>query len=123
MQADLEAGCQADHVLTYLNTIVDDIAQIIIIATGVSRPKQRMESMGDLKHPVVLPLPGQAGTSPRQGNDDHPRRLEIGLHGERALTRRETDHLETACHDRFKTHFPGAEHLRPSARLSVRMPT
>ena len=64
-QVDLEAGCQADHVLTYLNTIVDDIAQIIILATGVTHPKQRTESMGDLKHPVVLPLPALAPLSAR----------------------------------------------------------
>src|SRR6267143_1614215 len=50
-QIDLEAGCQADHVLTYLNTIVDDIAQVIVLATGVTHPKQRTESMGDLNHP------------------------------------------------------------------------
>src|SRR4051812_32448903 len=30
-QIYFEAGCQADHVLTYLNTIVDDIAQVIVL--------------------------------------------------------------------------------------------
>jgi hypothetical protein len=55
----LEAGCHADHVLTYLNTIVDDIAQLIILATGVT-PKQRIESMGNLKKPDVLNLPDLA---------------------------------------------------------------
>ena len=59
-QIDLEAGCQADHVLTYLNTIVDDIAQVIVLATGVTHPKQRTESMGDLKHPAVIGLPALA---------------------------------------------------------------
>ncbi|MFO0812134.1 MAG: hypothetical protein U0796_02885 [Gemmatales bacterium] len=55
-QIYLEAGCQADHVLTYLNMIVDDIAQVIVLATGVTDPKQRTESMGDLKHPAVIGL-------------------------------------------------------------------
>jgi hypothetical protein len=59
-QIYLEAGCQADHVLTYLNTIVDDIAQVIVLATGVTHPKQRTESMGDLKHPAVIELPALA---------------------------------------------------------------
>lgn len=56
-QIDLEAGCQADHVLTYLNTIVDDIAQVIVLATGVKPQKQRTGSMGELKHPGVIGLP------------------------------------------------------------------
>lgn len=56
----LEAGCQADHVLTYLNSLVDDIAQVIVLATGVANPKQRTESMGDLKHPAVIGLPALA---------------------------------------------------------------
>jgi hypothetical protein len=62
MRVQLEAGCQADHALTYLNTIVDDIAQAIVLATRVTRPnsKQRMESMGDLKHPDVIKLPALA---------------------------------------------------------------
>jgi hypothetical protein len=59
-QIYLEAGCQADHALTYLNTIVDDIAQVIILATGVSNRKPRTESMGDLKHPAVIGLPALA---------------------------------------------------------------
>jgi len=59
-----EAGCQADHVLTYLNTIVDDIAQVIVLVTGVTHPKQRTESMGDLKHPAVIGLPALAPVHP-----------------------------------------------------------
>lgn len=59
-QIYMEAGCQADHVLTYLNTIVDDIAQVIVLATGVKKPNQRTESMGDLKHPAVIGLPALA---------------------------------------------------------------
>src|SRR5262249_1290669 len=52
--------CQADHVLTYLNSIVDDVAQAIVLVTGVTHPKQRTESMGDLKHPAVIGLPALA---------------------------------------------------------------
>jgi hypothetical protein len=57
-QVDLEAGCQADHVLTYLNTIVDDIAQVTILAAGMT-PKPDMESMGKLKAnglPTLAPV-------------------------------------------------------------------
>jgi hypothetical protein len=56
----LLAGYHADHILTYLNTIVDDVAQAIIRLTGVSHPKQRIESMGDLKHPAVIAVPAMA---------------------------------------------------------------
>jgi hypothetical protein len=56
----LHAGYHADHILTYLNTIIDDIAQVIVLLTGVSHPKQRTESMGDLKHPAVISLPALA---------------------------------------------------------------
>jgi hypothetical protein len=59
LQIFLEAECQADHVLTYLNTIVDDIAQVIILATGVKHPNNSgsLESMGGLKNPAVVGLP------------------------------------------------------------------
>lgn len=71
-QIDLEAGCQADHVLTYLNTIVDDIAQVIVLATGVTHPKQRVESMGDLKHPAVIGLPALAPVHPLLNELNNP---------------------------------------------------
>lgn len=56
MAIQFEAECQADHVLTYLNTMVDDVAQVIILATGATHPNRRIESMGDLKHPTVVHL-------------------------------------------------------------------
>jgi hypothetical protein len=71
-QICLEAGCQADHVLTYLNTIVDDIAQVIVLATGVTHPKQRTESMGDLKHPAVIGLPALAPVQVLLNELNHP---------------------------------------------------
>jgi hypothetical protein len=40
----LHAGYHADHILTYLNTIVDDIAQVIVLLTGVSHPKLRPDT-------------------------------------------------------------------------------
>jgi hypothetical protein len=40
--------------------IIDDIAQVIVLATGVTHPKQRTESMGDLKHDAVMGLPALA---------------------------------------------------------------
>lgn len=60
LQIHLEAGCQADHVLTYLNMMVDDIAQVIVLATAVAHPKKRTESMGDLKHKAIMELPAIA---------------------------------------------------------------
>jgi hypothetical protein len=54
-QIELEAGCQADHVLTYLNIMVDDVAQAIVLATGLKN--DRIESMGQLKHDEIATLP------------------------------------------------------------------
>jgi len=34
MRLQLEAECDADHVLTYLNVLVDDVALVILLATG-----------------------------------------------------------------------------------------
>jgi hypothetical protein len=47
----LEAGCYADHIFTYLNSIVDDIACAIIHSTGFSHPNpaRPIDSMGGLK--------------------------------------------------------------------------
>lgn len=62
LQIFLEAECQADHVLTYLNTLVDDIAQVIILATGVKHPNNgsSLKSMGGLKNQAVVGLPALA---------------------------------------------------------------
>jgi hypothetical protein len=60
MRTKFEAECEADHVLSYLSSIVDDIALAVVLVTGVSHPKQRTESMGDLKHPAVIGLPALA---------------------------------------------------------------
>jgi hypothetical protein len=48
---ELEAGCQADHILTYLSSIVDDVACAIIQATGYvsPNPTKPVDSMGGLK--------------------------------------------------------------------------
>jgi hypothetical protein len=73
VQLDLQAGCQADHVLTYLNTIVDDIAHIIVLATGATHPKhpkKQFESMGDLKNPAGLTVPALAPISARLQHQD-----------------------------------------------------
>jgi hypothetical protein len=51
MSLTLEAGCHADHILTYLNSIIDDIACAIIHCTGYVSPKSAkpVDSMGGLK--------------------------------------------------------------------------
>lgn len=60
----LEAGCQADHVLTYLNSMLDDIALCIICATGFASGKRPIDSLGSLKHvnnrskPKLAPVRG-----------------------------------------------------------------
>jgi hypothetical protein len=60
-QIYLEAGCQADHVLTYLNTIIDDVAQLIVLATGAKASKKHpLDSMGQLKNDGVLAMPALA---------------------------------------------------------------
>jgi hypothetical protein len=60
----LEAGCHADHILTYLSMIIDDIARVIILATefpNYPRPnrKKPIDSMGllkDEKDPTLAPV-------------------------------------------------------------------
>jgi hypothetical protein len=64
MALSFQAEYHADHVLSYLGTLVDDVAQAIIIATGVTHPKQRIESMGDLKRDAVKILPALAQVKP-----------------------------------------------------------
>jgi hypothetical protein len=51
MSLMLEAGCQADHILTYLNSIVDDIACAIIRSTGFAslKPADPIDSISRLK--------------------------------------------------------------------------
>lgn len=51
MSLSLEAGCQADHILTYLSSIVDDIACAIIHSTGFAshNTANPIDSMGRLK--------------------------------------------------------------------------
>jgi hypothetical protein len=62
MSLALEAGCQADHILTYLNSIVDDIACAVIHSTRFAHPNpaKPIDSMGGLKgcaaHPALVPL-------------------------------------------------------------------
>jgi hypothetical protein len=46
-----KAECLADHVLTYLNTLVDDVAIGVVLATGFvpSKSQQKIDSMGKLR--------------------------------------------------------------------------
>lgn len=55
MSLGLDAGCHADHLLTYLNSIVDDIACAIIQATGFvsPNPAKPIDGMGVLKGRVA----------------------------------------------------------------------
>lgn len=53
-----EAGCQADHILTYLNSMLDDVAHCIMFSTGfVSPAKRPIDSMGGLKHKDIRSNP------------------------------------------------------------------
>lgn len=63
MALNLEAECVADHVMTYLNTIVDDVAILIVLSLGFSLPKHAMpiDSMGKLRR---LHLRGCEGLAP-----------------------------------------------------------
>ncbi len=47
MRIHFQAECQADHVLSYLNTIIDDVAIVIALATGFSRT-HAIDNMGKL---------------------------------------------------------------------------
>jgi hypothetical protein len=51
----LAAGCHADHILTYLNSIVDDIACAIVHATGFVSSGREIDSMGLLKGTSAAP--------------------------------------------------------------------
>lgn len=51
MRIHLQAEVLADHVLTYLNTIVDDVAIVIALATGFTKPDS-IDSMGKLRKPA-----------------------------------------------------------------------
>jgi hypothetical protein len=60
-----EAGCQADHVLTYLNSMLDDLAHCIMFTTGFvsPNPKRPIDSMGGLKHKDIRSMPALAPVS------------------------------------------------------------
>lgn len=51
MAIHCKAECLADHVLTYLNTMVDDVAIVVVLATGFipSKPSKVIDSMGKLR--------------------------------------------------------------------------
>ncbi len=59
----LAAGCYADHILTYLNSMVDDIALAITHATGYSGSRSALpiDSMGKLKNLITQ---GKSGPPP-----------------------------------------------------------
>jgi hypothetical protein len=61
----LEAGCHADHVLTYLNSMLDDIAHCIMFSTGFVSPdpKRPIDSMGGLKRKDIRSTPALAPVS------------------------------------------------------------
>ncbi len=51
MAIHFKAECLADHILTYLNTMVDDVAILVVLATGyiASKPSKTIDSMGKLR--------------------------------------------------------------------------
>lgn len=54
MALKLDAEYHADHILTYLNTFVDDIANVVVLATGVAS-KRPIDSMSGLKAAAADP--------------------------------------------------------------------
>jgi hypothetical protein len=63
MALNFQAECFADHVLSYLNTVVDDIAIVVALATGfsASKPSFAIDSMGKLRRPEFR---NEAGFAP-----------------------------------------------------------
>jgi hypothetical protein len=59
MRIHFQAECLADHVLTYLNTIVDDVAIVTALATGFTRADP-IDNMGKLRSPKVRNDPALA---------------------------------------------------------------
>jgi hypothetical protein len=66
-----EAECEADHVLTYLNTLVDDIALVILLATGHPISKDA-DSMGKLRRDSLRNEPALAPVKPLLLEMDQP---------------------------------------------------
>ena len=54
-----QAECFADHALTYLSTMVDDVALVMALATELNMP-ETVDSMGKLRscqdHPTLTPV-------------------------------------------------------------------
>lgn len=61
MKVGFQAECLADHVLIYLNTIVDDVAIGTAIATGFAKPDPidnmgKLRNLKDRTNPVLAPV-------------------------------------------------------------------
>jgi hypothetical protein len=69
-----KAECLADHVLTYLNTLVDDVAIGVVLATGFapSKPEDTIDSMGKLRRdrnkPAFAPVQALLGETYTSGS-------------------------------------------------------
>jgi hypothetical protein len=72
MSLNFQAECLADHVLTYLNTMVDDVAIVIVLATGPSKANRTIDSMGKLRRPESRHEPAFALIKPLLDETDTP---------------------------------------------------
>ncbi len=72
MALNFKAECLADHVLTYLNTMVDDVAIMVVRATGFipSNPSRAIDSMGKLRSPKYRSEPAFASIKPLLAETD-----------------------------------------------------
>jgi len=64
MAIHFKAECLTDHILTYLNTIIDDVAILVVLATGYSHPSKTINSMGKLRSPQFRDEPAFASIKP-----------------------------------------------------------
>lgn len=74
MSLNFKAECLADHVLTYLNTIVDDVSIVAALATGFipSKPSRAIDSMGKLRRLESRDEPAFAPIKPMLAETDTP---------------------------------------------------
>lgn len=74
MALNFKCECLADHVLTYLNTIVDDVAIVVVLATDFIplKPSKAIDSMGKLRRPESRDEPAFAPVKPLLAETDTP---------------------------------------------------
>lgn len=74
MSLNFEGECLADHVLTYLNTMVDDVAIVVVLATGLTplESSSAIDSISKLLRKKVRDEPAFAPVKPLFAETDTP---------------------------------------------------